>query len=144
MGYVKYINPIDILFLTWILSPIESFHPCDLNRFYNFIEAIIFYKKTKGSKWYNKDYFYKKCKEVKPYLDNDLLDTFYNKFEVLNEYFFTRKITFKKNKYNPSDSYVWLYAIKNEILSVDVSIEEFYQKNITKKLFLKLYNERNQ
>ena len=143
MGLIKYINPTEILFLTWIQSPIESFHQCDLNRFYNFIEAVVFYKKTEGSAWYNKDYFFQRCKKIKKWLDDELLDNYYHRFEIIDEYNNCKKIKFKKTKYIDSDSNQLACAINDEMYFVEVSFEELYMKNLSIKKFLKLYNERN-
>lgn len=75
-------NPIEQTFRLWIGNYPESFHPCDMERFYVFVKTVCRYsRKPKGEDWLRK-----KIKDSANNLDEKDIDTYCDKFLELQKF----------------------------------------------------------
>lgn len=69
-------NPIEQSFRNWINNYPESFHWCDINRFYIFVKCVCCYgRKTKDYQWLKK-----KIEKTGKKLPKDVIDEYCHKF----------------------------------------------------------------
>ena len=144
MSDFRLINPVEIRFFHWLNNPSESYHAYDRGRFYDFVDAVLHYRKTAGRKWLDKQFFVSQCKKHKPVLSDELVTLYWKRFEVIRDYYeFRRPEPFKTiHRYNDdvSGRYIQM-VIDGEIETISVGKEVFEKKYISKKLFLELLKE---
>lgn len=69
-------NPTEESFVHWMSNFPESFHPCDVIRFEQFVKTIIKYR---AKKWLDYKYFCKRITEKEPYFQESNIVYFYEK-----------------------------------------------------------------
>ncbi len=75
----------------WINNYPESFHPCDMNRFYSFVKCICRYsRKQKGYQWLEK-----KLKQESN-LNNEKIKIYCDKFVELQKFYKTPRLQIYK------------------------------------------------
>ena len=75
--------PIEQAFTVWINNYPESFHPCDMERFYVFVKTVCRYsRKRKGADWLEE-----KIKKSNSKLDEDDIENYCSKFVELQDFY---------------------------------------------------------
>lgn len=82
MGIIRNKTPIECTFHYWISNHPESFHPLDMERFYNLVKTVKRYsRKPKGGQWLRD-----KIKQSKKTMEKEDLNYYCDLFETLLEY----------------------------------------------------------
>ena len=143
MILVRRINPIEIDFMSWIKSSPEGCHPLDMKRFYVFVDDVLLYKKTSGKKWFNKDYFISQCKKYNTYLNEEIIEKYWARFETIKHYNQYRGQCGLKIQelYGEGLKYRLDMYLNGGLKTITINEEIYRKKWVSKKYFIELLNK---
>ena len=144
MSYFRVIDPAEVAFFRWLNEFPDSYHPCDMGRFYSFVDTVIHYQKSYGKKWRNKDVFVSACKKYNPRLDNECIMFYWNRFEAIKDYHrFKRPAQLMKSHTFNDDCFgYYAQAVANgEIETIPIDKEIYNRKHVSRTFILKLLDK---
>ena len=129
MGIVINKQPTELAFVLWIKNHPESFHWCDMDRFYCFVNTLI---KRRNLKFRNYEYFEKRIIDILPNFEEKHIDYF---FELMS------KIIASSKKHpissvcmdDTTDLIKQCNVINNEIIHTEISQAEYMNGGISLK-----------
>ena len=73
---IRHRDPVEESFILWMDGHPESFHACDMRRFYVFVKSVYSYRKKS---WEEFEFFKKNLMEINPLFADEHICTFFNK-----------------------------------------------------------------
>lgn len=122
-------NPTEESFIVWVTNYPESFHPMDMQRFYNFAHNVFSYR---SKQWLDKSFFQRQIKLHNPEFRQENIDLFYERLLICKGYHHSQR-----TKTIDSDGSQWYETKVRNHKIVSNSIDD------TRECYLKRENKNN-